>query len=337
VGGAGEGVGTSALLSTPSSLLFDGARAVFADAGNNRLRAVDVATGATSLLAGSGSGAWSDGSAGSGGLPAPRGVALDPATLTLVITDASNRVRRLACSTPTSTPTPTIGASPSAPPSPTPSAPPSPTAPASPSPSPQGCAVTLLAGSGSAGFQDALGPSAFFNNPGGLALDATDSLFLADRNNLRLRRMDTQVASVSTFAGSGVSGSTDARGVAALFSSPTGLVFDAQGALFVADGNRLRRVTPEALVTTLAGSGSPSWADGVGTFAAFNSPAALAVSPVSGALVVADTSNNRVRVVTAAAAVSTLAGSGGAGWVDGFSTSAQFWAPRGVAAAPSRC
>ena len=88
-------------------------------------------------------------------------------------------------------------------------------------------------------------------------------------------------------------------------------------------------------VTTLAGSGSLAFADGTGTAASFNQPYGVAVIPSSGVIVVADTGNSRIRLVTPLGVVTTLAGSGNGAFADGSGAAASFTFPAGVAVIPS--
>lgn len=136
-------------------------------------------------------------------------------------------------------------------------------------------------------------------------------------------------ATVSTLAG-GPPGAADGKGSEARFNAPRGVAVDASGSLYVADtGNHLiRKVTPEGLVTTLAGS-TQGRNDGTGTAAQFNAPTGIAVDSV-GTLFVTDTGNHLIRQVTPDGVVSTLAGST-QGTADGAGTAAQFDAPTGIA------
>ncbi|TKC54975.1 hypothetical protein FBD94_25625, partial [Pedobacter hiemivivus] len=135
----------------------------------------------------------------------------------------------------------------------------------------------------------------------------------------------------STFAGSGSRGSLDGLGTSASFSYPTGTAVDGAGNVYVADtaSHRIRKITPEGLVSTLAGS-SQGYADGVRENARFNSPSAIAVD-ASGNVFVADQSNHRIRKITPSGTVTTFAGSGVEAEADGIGTSASFNGPRSLA------
>src|SRR5690349_22690781 len=116
-----------------------------------------------------------------------------------------------------------------------------------------------------------------------------------------------------------------------VLSDPFGVAVAADGTIYVADageGNRIRKISPDGSVTTLAG-GSEGFADGAGTSASFNTPSALALGP-DGNLYVADTGNNRIRKITPAGQVSTVAGDGTAGYIDGPAAKAQFNGPIGL-------
>ena len=163
-------------------------------------------------------------------------------------------------------------------------------------------AVTTLAGGGVSGFADGRGAAARFNQPTGIAVDATGVVFVADCNNNRIRRITNGV--VDTLAGSGEmglfskAGFADGAGAAAQFNSPSDLALDpATGHLLVADsGNhRIRAVDPRSgSVSTLAGSGAQGAADGDAAAASFYRPRGVAVD-AQGGILVADSCNHRVR------------------------------------------
>ena len=137
---------------------------------------------------------------------------------------------------------------------------------------------------------------------------------------------------VSTLAGSGVEGDADGAGTAAQFSFPSGVAADASGNVYVADlqNEKIRKITPDGVVSTLAGSGTRGAVEGIETAAQFDGPAGVAVD-ASGNVYVAETRNTKIRKITPAGAVSTLAGSGARGAAEGVGTAAQFDRPQGVA------
>ncbi len=137
---------------------------------------------------------------------------------------------------------------------------------------------------------------------------------------------------VLTVAGNGTLGFADGNIADARFYQPTGVAVDAANNIYVADSenHRIRKITPGGIVSTLAGSGTAGSADGEGTAAQFNSPRAVAVD-ATGNVYVADGINNKIRKITPAGEVSTLAGSGASGFADGDGANAKFYFPKGIA------
>ena len=232
--------------------------------------------------------------------------------------------------------------SPSLPPLLPPSAPLPPLLPPSappPPPPPTLNVVTNLAGSGTAGFVDNIGAAAQFNAPCQVALSPDGAtLFVADRYNHRIRAVATATNIVSTLAGSGSAGFSDATGTSASFNQPTGVTASPDGTtLFVGDleNHRIRSVTiATGAVATLAGSGSATAVDGTGAAASFNGPTGVTISPDGATVFVAEYASHRIRlIVVATGAVSTLAG-GTQGFTDGTGGSARFDNPNGVVVSP---
>jgi uncharacterized repeat protein (TIGR02543 family) len=142
----------------------------------------------------------------------------------------------------------------------------------------------------------------------------------------------TNNAVVTTLAGSGNVGAINGPGTSASFDSPTGVTVDSAGNVYVADtfNHLIRKITPGGDVTTLAGtSGTAGHADGTGTDASFNGPHGVTVDS-AGHVYVADTLNHLIRKITPGGEVTTLAGSGTPGAIDGTGTSASFDSPTGV-------
>jgi sugar lactone lactonase YvrE len=159
--------------------------------------------------------------------------------------------------------------------------------------------VITLAGSGSATFADGIGTAASFKFPTGLAL-APGALFVADTQNYRIRRIETATSSatVSTLAGNSTFGAADGLGSAASFKHPRGVAVSDSGYVYVADttNSKIRKVTFDGHVTTLAGNGFSNYQDGPGLENAFSSPRGLAAGG-QGKVFVADTWNNRIRLI----------------------------------------
>jgi uncharacterized protein (TIGR03437 family) len=165
--------------------------------------------------------------------------------------------------------------------------------------------ITTVAGNGQVGSggDGGAATAASLNQPGGLALDSSGSLYIADTGNNRIRRV-TPAGVISTFAGTGAEGADGDGGAAAQaqFATPVGLAFGPDGSLFVADAgnNRVRRITPAGVVSTVAGRnvGGFSGDGGPALQAQLNFPTAVAFDP-AGNLHVSDTGNHRVRRVDA--------------------------------------
>ena len=190
--------------------------------------------------------------------------------------------------------------------------------------------VTTLAGSGTAGFTNGTGTSASFNSPGGITTDGTN-LYVADTRNLAIREIVIATGQVTTLAGSGTAGFTNGTGTSASFNSPGGITTDGTN-LYVADTRNLairEIVIATGQVTTLAGSGTAGFTNGSGTLASFNLPNGITTDRTN--LYVTDSGNNAIRkIVIATGQVTTLAGSGTAGFTNGSGTSASFNSPNGI-------
>lgn len=190
-------------------------------------------------------------------------------------------------------------------------------------------AVTTLAGGDEAGLVDGATSAARFNNPSGLALDGEGNLFVADFSNHCIRKI-TPAGVVTTFAGTGVPGAANGFRLNATFNHPYGLAIDSEGNMYVGDvdNHRIRKISPDGIVTTFAG-GNKGFADRKGQLARFNQPYGVAVDADLN-VYVADSYNNRIRKITPDGLVSTLAGNGHDGFVDGPASSAEFYVPIGV-------
>lgn len=166
--------------------------------------------------------------------------------------------------------------------------------------------ITTLAGQRE-GFADGAGAAAAFHTPSAVAIDTSGNLYVADTGNHAIRKV-TPGGAVSTLAGNGQPGYSDGKGSAARFNGPVGVAVDKDGNVFVADtyNDRIRRITPDGLVTTVAGDGVPGDQDGQALAARFDTPAALVVDS-SGSILVADTQNGAIRKVSRDGMVSTLA------------------------------
>lgn len=189
--------------------------------------------------------------------------------------------------------------------------------------------VATYAGDGQSGDTNGARLSARFNQPLGLAIAADDTLYVSDAHRIRKIAPD---GTVSTLAGTGTAGFVNGKGTAARFSTPAGLALGADGTLYVADmaNHRLRKVAADGTVTTLVGDGVAGLTDGPIASARLNQPSSLAVDG-GGTLYVVDV--DRVRAVTAAGQVSTVAGGGSplATNLDGTATNGELTAPGALA------
>ncbi len=201
-------------------------------------------------------------------------------------------------------------------------------APAAPPATPLGwqARIDLLGGDGVAGNAAGTAAQTRFSDPWGLVMGG-GVLFVADagdNNRILYRGLDGRF---QLLAG-GVEGLADGQGSAARFNTPSGIALDAQGNLYVADtGNHaIRKISAQGLVSTLAGNGSPGFADGTAAQARFNGPMGVAVA-ADGRVYVADTWNDRIRVIASDGTVTTLAGGAQPGWEDGPGAQARFDTP----------
>lgn len=205
-----------------------------------------------------------------------------------------------------------------------------------------GNTITTFAGNGSpGGFAGDGGPAAGakLSMPTGVALDPAGRLMIADRANNRIRVVDTGT-NITTLAGSGARGETGDGGFAtsATVSAPAGMALDATGNLYIAEpsGNRVRRVSPSGVITTVAGTGDAGYRasdeGGRAVNAWLDHPSDVVVD-AAGNLFIADTDNSRIRKVDASGNITTYAGTGTAAY-DGDSAPAATKAlnhPAGVA------
>jgi sugar lactone lactonase YvrE len=140
------------------------------------------------------------------------------------------------------------------------------------------------------------------------------------------------IATVTTFAGNGLAGYVDASGLNAQFSNPQGLTADKNGNVYVSDSfnDLIREITPAGAVTTVAGTQGIGYVDGPAATAQFYAPNG-SVFDAQGNLYVTDLGNNVIRKITPAGLVSTFAGNGTAGYIDGAATAAEFNNPHALA------
>lgn len=175
---------------------------------------------------------------------------------------------------------------------------------------------------------------ATLSGPNGISFDKNGNAYLAEVSGAKIR-MITPAGIVSTFSGTGIPGLVNGSAALTQFSAPEECAIDNDLNVYVAEfGNHtIRKLSPTGESITLAGDGTPGFADGTGSAAKFSSPVGIAMD-ASGNLIIADLGNNKIRKVTPAGVVTTLAGSGNPGLSDGPGATAQFYNPRDVAIDP---
>jgi hypothetical protein len=190
--------------------------------------------------------------------------------------------------------------------------------------------ATTIAGT-SQGYQDGPIATAKFDNPVAIAVDANGDIYVADSFNNIIRKVSNGM--VTTIAGQQLAGSNNGTGTDARFNNPHGVCVDNTGNLFIADNlnNRIRKITPAGVVTTFAGNGTPGSLDGTGTAATLNNPWGLTIDKDNN-LYIADTFGHKIRKITPAGVVTTVAGTDVSGTTDGQGSAARFDRPTGVSA-----
>ena len=300
--GGDGGAATSAELYQPWATAVDSSGNLYiADENNQRIRKV-TPTGAISTYAGNGSPGYSGdgGQATSAQLNSPTGVAVDGSGNLYIVDYLNNRVRKV---TPTGV-------------------------------------ISTYAGNGTAGYNGDGGQatSAEINYPRSAAVDGGGNLYIADENNQRIRKV-TPAGVISTVAGNGTAGYSGDGGPAtsAELENPISVAVDAGGNLYLSDNatNHVRKVTAAGVISTVAGNGTygSSGDGGPATSAELEDAIGVAVDS-SGNLYIADASNQRIRKVTPAGIISTVAGNGtpAYGGDGGAATGAELLNPFGVTA-----
>ncbi len=192
--------------------------------------------------------------------------------------------------------------------------------------------VTTIGGNGVKNSTDNSNPLlASFATPTGIVMDPYNSLFVGDKYNSKIRKLAASGV-VTTFAGNGSNYLVDGIGLNASFSQQNDITMDIFGNIYVADqsNHAIRKITPEGNVSTLAGNGYSGSVDGTGAAARFNFPYGI-VTDALGNIFVADRSNHTIRKITPTGIVTTIAGLGTSGFVNGTSTVAKLNYPHGIA------
>lgn len=284
---AQDGSGAAAQFDAPRAIAVDRAGTLYVgDTRNNTIRKVTSDGTVTTLAGTAGTEGATNGTGTAARFNEPFGIAVDDAG-SLYVADASNNaIRKVTAAG----------------------------------------VVTTFAGGGAAGTADGSGTAARFDEPRGICIDSTGTLYVADYDNHLIRKI-TSAGVVTTLAGQAdVPGSADGTGTAASFRGPMGIAVDSSGTVYVADsGNRaIRRISAAGAVTTMTLSGT-----------GLSEPRGLAMTS-SGALIVADYGSHTLRSITTAGVVTTLAGSlESPGTADGATTAARFHYPSAVAISSS--
>ena len=296
-----SGSATAAELFCPLGVVVDTAGNVYiADSYNNRIRKVTI-DGVINTVAGNGTlGFTGDGGpATAAELNYPYGVAVDTAGNLYIADSGNNRVRKVT----------TDGV------------------------------INTVAGNGTKGYSGDGGfaTEAQLRGPNGVAIDTAGNLYIADEGSNRIRKVTTDGV-INTVAGNGGYGYSGDGGSAkeANLGIPFGIAVDIAGNLYIADrnNNRVRKVTLDGVINTVAGSGMSGYSGdgGAATAAQLYSPSGVAVD-TAGNLYIADVNNYRIRKVTAGGVISTVAGNGTSGFSGdgGPATEAKLLFPVGVA------
>lgn len=286
-----DGITFNARFYRPSSLCFDSLGNMYiAEWGNNAIRKITPA-GMVSTLAGNGSSGFTNGTGSSATFSSPSWIDIDPTTGDLYVVDVLNECIRKVT---------------------------------------QAGIVTTFAGTGVAGYQDGPVATAQFNALAGLAVAPNGDIYVADRNNVRIRKISGGI--VSTVAGNGSIGFNDGSALSAQFNVPADIEINSQGLVFISDrdNNRIRVYNPTTnMVSTYAGNGSTSSTDGTLTSCSFNAPRGIFINEHDD-IYVGDQNGNKIRMITGNS-VTTIAGTGSTGNQDGPSQYATFNLPWDVA------
>lgn len=193
--------------------------------------------------------------------------------------------------------------------------------------------VRTIAGSGFFGQKDTIASKATFNYAVSAVQDSKGNIYVADAGSNAVRKISTG-GIVTTFAGSatGVAGNLNAKGTAARFRFPTGIAVDKKDSVYLADigNNIIRKIRADGTVNTFAGQENPGSANGNGINASFTAPYGVCFDS-NGNLLVADTYGNKIRRIAPNGDVTTIAGTGMPGKLNGLTSVATFTAPKGIA------
>lgn len=296
--GGDNAAATLARVNSPQGVAVDGSGNVYiADTSNNRIRKINT-SGTISTVAGNGTGGYlaDNVMATTTRINAPRGVALDNSGNFYIADTSNNRIRKVDTSG----------------------------------------LITTVAGTGTASFSGdgGVATSATIRAPQAVTLDSANNLYIADTTNHRIRKVSS--GTITTLTGTGSAGYGGDGGVATIgqISSPAGIAVGSTGNVYIGDTGNLRvRKISGGLITTFAGTGSATYGGDGGPVsnAQFTNPQ-LAVFDGAGNIYLSDSGSHRIRKVSAAGIVTTVVGTGVAGYSgdNGPATSAQLNTPLGI-------
>ncbi len=288
--GSADGTGTAASFNIPVGITTDGTNLFIADTFNHLIRKIVIGTVVVTTIAGTGTAGSADGTGTTATFNRPIGITTDRTNL-YTVDMANNLVRKIVIST---------------------------------------GVVSTFAGTGSSGSSNGTGTSASFNLPVGITTDGTN-LYVADTDNHLIRMIVISTGVVTTIAGTGSSGSSNGTGTSASFNLPRGITTDGTN-LYVGFGNNhlVRKIViSTGVVTTIAGTGTAGSSNGTGTSASFNDPSGITTDGTN--LYVGDGENHLIRqIVISTGVVTTVAGTGSSGSVDGTGTGASISRPYAV-------
>ena len=272
--GSADGTGDEARFKGPLGIAADGAGNVYvADTGNYTIRKISPSGVVTTLAGSAGQPGGADGNGTTARFSNPYGVAVDTSG-NLYVVESSGVVRKITSAG----------------------------------------VVSTLAGGGGSGFVDGSGSAAKFSQPFDITIDGAGNVYVSDHGNHAVRKI-TSAGVVTTLAGSGTAGSSTGTGTAANFKFPSGIAADLTGNVYLADTDNqvIRKITPEGIVTTYAGTGAIGSTDG--TASSFYNPKDVAFD-ASGNIYVADRGNHTIRKGTLSTATTAIQSDCLFGWAE---------------------